>query len=141
MVVLLLATSGCYDDNDTDRCTDGYDFDTDLKICIPHVDTDIGTDSGDSADSETDTELIGMGAECQKDDDCKQYHADTCIINPTNGEGSCGVADCKLKNGDCQAEYHCCDLTNVTIIDLGVDSLCSSQESADKLAGIGGNCD
>ncbi len=134
-----------------DRCPSGYHWDPDNTVCkkcdedevwdtegyecLPDSDTGTGTGGGTDTDTESDSGGVsGMGESCSSDDDCSDYDADYCAINPMTQEGYCTIDDCAP--GGCPAGYQCCDCSESTL--LPQISACISEDEVDLVEGMGG---
>ena len=139
MLVALATATGC-DIDDADRCPVGYDWSPEAKACIEQdTDTDSDTDTGIDGDAGTDGGgSDGLGAECFGDDDCEDFDADYCVLNPLapDDPGYCSYAGCETSNDTCPAPYICCDCTG-----LGIeDTSCVTPEDAETVQLYGCVC-
>jgi hypothetical protein len=127
---------------------DGYYLETDPDDpadaeCLPCVaestspDCDTDTDTGDT---ETDTpdggDDSGIGTTCSSSEDCADFEADYCALNPLAPEdpGYCTFENCE--SGECPDGYQCCDLTG-----LGLTVACLTDVDAEQAEGFGATCD
>ncbi|MBN2804749.1 MAG: hypothetical protein JXR91_16760 [Deltaproteobacteria bacterium] len=115
---------GCSMD-DSDRCSKGYEWNSDFKICLEEdfefdTATDTGSDTGSDSldqgsDSDTATDTtngeFGLGESCMTDDDCSGFEAAMCLKDPGKPDvaGFCTIQDCQPS--DCIGDYSCCDCT------------------------------
>ncbi|MCP4604362.1 MAG: hypothetical protein GY847_28210 [Proteobacteria bacterium] len=117
---VVLVTGACQID-DEDRCLDGYRYTTTSKTCVPEdSDSDTGTETEPDTDTETSDggsaedggeEFTGFGELCSNQQQCADYKADYCAIDPTSGEGHCTFKDCDATS--CPESSTCCDCTKM----------------------------
>ena len=83
-------------------------------------------DAGDGDAGESSDEFSGIGTVCEAaSDDCAEFDADYCLIDPTNPSepGLCTVTGCDTRG--CPDTYQCCDCSG-----LGMEIVCVPDASA-----------
>ena len=137
---------GCSID-DGDRCPDGYHYDPEglaclvcaedetwdpvNYACVGTSDSDSDVDAGDDGGPPT-----GLGEPCDSDEDCAEYEASMCAINPLTEEGVyCTLEDCTP--ADCPEGWQCCDCLDVDPLN---SLACATDEDAVPLVNLAG-CD
>lgn len=151
----LLMVSSCTMD-DEDRCSSGYEYNSEYKYCfIPDTgsapDTESASDSdtepldagladgggGESTDTGGDTGSAvvetGIGTHCESDEECAGLVANYCV---TSGGGYCSIKGCV--GGDCPDGYTCCDCAGVGSY---TSSACLNPESATLGSQYGCRCE
>ena len=120
------AVSACFYDPDLSKISKDEDEDT--------ATTETGTeDAGIDDAGENGDEFSGIGTTCEaKSDDCAEFDADYCLVDPTNPEapGLCTITDCDTRG--CPDAYQCCDCS-----ELGMEIMCVPDASA---AAVGPYC-
>jgi hypothetical protein len=61
-------------------------------------------------DGLADETVTGLGETCKSQPECAGKGADYCMIDPTNGIGTCSIKDCTVSPNSCPGEYTCCQL-------------------------------
>lgn len=144
--LILVAVAGC-DIDDADRCSEGYHYDPKglaCKVCeedqtwdpinyncVDDPDTDDDADAGDDGGPPS-----GLGEPCDSDEDCAEYEASMCAVNPLTQEGVyCTLADCTP--ADCPDGWQCCDCLDVDPLN---SLACATDQDAAQLSSLAG-CD
>ncbi len=112
---LILVTSCAIPDNE--RCGDGYFYDVEKKACKEIKSTDTGTDTenkdGGVHDSGAEdagyTPPTGMGEYCESQEDCADYEADYCVLDPFTQAGGCTIKNCTEEPDNCPPGWTCCN--------------------------------
>lgn len=143
LAIVLLMTNSCTID-DEDRCPGGYVYNPEYKACEEEdtgggdTDTDTDTDAdldGGTGDGGGDEKQSGLGVACDDSQDCADYVANFCAVNPISGTGYCTTKDCPA-SGDCENGYVCCDCTASAF--LPKEKACLKEEDAAQAGGLGG---
>ncbi|MBN2801730.1 MAG: hypothetical protein JXR91_01415 [Deltaproteobacteria bacterium] len=132
--------SGCTPSDD-DRCLDGYSWVKEYKLCMADDEIEV-MDSEEGSDSAViEIEENGLGASCLTDDDCQEYEANRCLLDPLSPgkPGVCTVFDCK--SADCTGANQCCDCTSVNSEFMETDEpFCVPDAHVEILIGFGCSC-
>ncbi|MDD5306173.1 MAG: hypothetical protein PHU25_02520 [Deltaproteobacteria bacterium] len=138
----LLLLIGCTP-SDSERCQSGYLFHPENGSCQPIEDggTDSETsnldagnpDAGNPDGGDTGDLPTGLGESCTDNEQCADYEADYCAINPLTQEGFCTVENCTVSPDDCPQGYRCCDSPE----SYGQPNLCILPADYDTLHGAG----
>lgn len=106
-VIMMAAGCGLPDE---DRCPGGYTYNPDKLACEKNETGDSQAGSDNASDTATDSigddTPTGIGQECADNDDCADFEADVCAVNPMTKVGYCTIVDCSP--GECPSGYQCC---------------------------------
>lgn len=110
VLCVLVLLAGCTP-SDSERCGEGFTYQD--GMCQPADDAGSADDTDSAEDDGGDGGDLptGMGEICAGDEDCADYEADYCLMQPGDDEGVCTVQNCSVDPDDCPDGYLCCDFT------------------------------
>ena len=76
----------------------------------------------------------GVSEPCKEDEQCEEYDADFCLVDPATNQGGCVLTGCD--SFTCPCEFACCDCSV-----FGYPIFCAPDEAVPELESYSCQCD